>query len=75
MTRGRGRPPLWRPVEAIAIRGQSRGCWEADDCCGDPAAFAVDPAAVIGFQVEVGTTRERNIERLLTILYCTTQSQ
>lgn len=75
MTRGRGRPPLWRPVEAIAIRGQSRGCWEADDCCGDPAAFAVDPAAVIGFQVEVGTTRERNIERLLKILYCTTQSQ
>lgn len=72
MTRGRGRPPLWRPVEAIAIRGQSRGCWEADDCCGDPAAFAVDPAAVIGFQVEVGTTRERHRETINnSILYYT----
>lgn len=54
--RGR-RPPLWGPVEAVAVRGQSWGCWEADYRRGDPAAaFAVDPAAVISFQVEVGAT-------------------
>lgn len=40
-------------MEAVAIRGQSRGRREADDRRGDSAAFAVDPAAVIGFQVEV----------------------
>lgn len=73
MTRGRRRPPLRGPVEAVAIRGQSRGRWEADDCCGDPATFAVDPAAVIGFQVEVGTTAETNTERerLCITVYCT----
>lgn len=59
MSRGRGRPPLRGPVEAIPIRGQSRGRREADDGCREPAAFAVDPAAVIGFQVEVRTTGER----------------
>lgn len=63
MTRGRRWPPLWGPVEAVAIGGQSRGRWEADDRCGDPATFAVDPAAVISFQVEVGTTAETNTER------------
>ena len=50
MTRGRGRSPERQgPVEAIAIRAQGRGRWEADDGCGDPAAFAVDPAAVVSF--------------------------
>lgn len=58
MARRRGRPPLRRPVEAITIRAQSRGRWEADNGCGDAAAFAVDPAAVVGFQVEIGTTGE-----------------
>lgn len=58
MTRGRGRPPLRGPVEAIAIRAQSRGRRETDNRRGDAAAFAVDPAAVVGFQVEVGTTTE-----------------
>lgn len=58
VTRGRGRPPLRGPVEAIAIRAQSRGRRETDNRRGDAAAFAVDPAAVVGFQVEVGTTRE-----------------
>lgn len=72
MTRGRGRPPLRGPVEAIAIRGQSGGRWEADDRRGDPAAFAVDPAAVIGFQVEVRTTRgrEKHTERLCRAYIC-----
>lgn len=54
MTWRRGWPPLWGPVKAVTIRGQSRGCREADDGCSDAAAFAVDPAALIGFEVEVG---------------------
>ncbi len=70
MTRGRRRPPLRWPVEAIAIRGQSRGRWEADDRCGDPATFAVDPAAVISFQVEVGaTSKETNGDRETVTVY------
>lgn len=60
MTWRRGRPPLWGPVEPITIRGQSRGCREADDRRGDAAAFAVDPAALIGFEVEVGAAVNYN---------------
>lgn len=71
MTRGWRRPPLWGPAEAIAIRGQSGGRWEADDRRGDPAAFAVDPATFIGFLVEVQTTREkekyRNYVQILNV--------
>lgn len=72
MTWGRGRPPLRWPMEAIAIRTQSRGCWETDNGCGDLAAFAIDPTDVVGFQIEVGATRETNIkiqkERLCQIV-------
>lgn len=56
MALGRGRPPLRGPVEAVAVGAQSRGRREADDRCGDAAAFAVYPAAVVGFQVQVGST-------------------
>lgn len=48
--------PLRRPVEAIAVRRQSGRRWEADDGCGDAAAFTVDPVAVVSFQIEVWTT-------------------
>jgi len=53
VTRGQRRPPLRGPAEAVAIRRQGGGAWEADDRRGDPAAFAVEPAAFIGFAVEV----------------------
>lgn len=64
MALGRGRPPLRGPVEAVAVRAQSRGCREADDGRGDAATFAVYPAAVVGFQVQVGSTeRHKNRHR------------
>lgn len=66
-TWGWGWPPLWWPVEAIPIRGQSRWCRKADDCRGDPAALAVDPAVVIGFQVEVRTTIKGNRAKMTSL--------
>lgn len=57
----RGRSPLHGPVEAVPVRAQIWGCREADDCCGDTATFAVDPAAVIQLQVQVGTTGQTKV--------------
>lgn len=50
------RPPLRGCVEAaVAATGaQGRRRREADDGRGDAAAFAVYPAAVVGFQVQAG---------------------
>lgn len=63
MAQGGGGSPLHRPVEAVPVRAQIRGCREADDRRGDPATFTVDPAAVVQFQVQVGTTRETKVQR------------
>lgn len=48
-------PPLRGSVEAVAAGAQGRRCREADDGRGDAAAFAVYPAAVVGFQVQAGS--------------------
>lgn len=58
-----GRPPLHGPVEAVPVGAQIWGCREADDRRGDPTTFTVDPAAVVQFQVQVGTTRQTKVQR------------
>ena len=56
----RGRPALvGGPVEAVSLRGQSRGRLEADDRRGDLAPPAVDPAAVLGLLVQTAAARGR----------------
>lgn len=69
VTRGWRRPPLGGPVEAITVGSQCWGCWEADDSCCNLATFAVDP--VIGFEVEVWTTKEegKSRETMNNIIY------
>lgn len=58
MTLGRAtRPPLRGSVEAVAAGAQGRRRREADDGRGDSAAFAVYPAAVVGFQVQAGSAK------------------
>lgn len=61
MAQESGRSPLHGPMEAVPIGAQIRWCWEADDRRGDPAAFAVDPAAVIQLKAQVGTTRQTKV--------------
>lgn len=56
-----GRSPLHGPVEAVPIRAQIWGCREADDRRGDPAAFAIDPVAVIQLEVQAGTARQTKV--------------
>lgn len=53
--------PLHGPVEAVPVRAQVWGCREADYRRGDPAALAVDPAAVIQLEIQVGTTRQTTV--------------
>lgn len=52
---GGGRPPLRGPVQSVTVR-QCWRCWETNDGRGDSPAFAIDPAAVVTFQIEVWTT-------------------
>lgn len=61
MAQESGGSPLHGPVEAVPVRAQIRGSREADDRRGDPATFAVDPAAVIQLQVQVGPTRQTKV--------------
>lgn len=58
-----GRPPVHGPVETVPVGAQIRGCREADDRRGDPTTFTVDPAAVVQFQVQVGTARQTKVQR------------
>lgn len=58
-----GRPPLHGPVETVPVGAQIRGGREADDRRGEPTTFTVDPAAVVQFQVQVGTTRQTKVQR------------
>lgn len=53
-------------MEAIAGGAQGRRCRKADDGRGDAAAFAVYPAAVVGFQVQGGSTNRNKKHRRQT---------